>query len=93
MATVKSEDILYSVHGSSLTAIGDAIRGKTGGTDSFTLEQMVTEIEGIQSGGGESAQMFASSAIGILPTVYKGTTTSEFMLDFESSAVGALQEE
>lgn len=46
------EDILYSVHGSSLTAIGDAIRGKTGGTDSLTLEQMVTEIEGIESGGG-----------------------------------------
>ena len=34
-----------------LTAIGDAIRGKTGKSDSLTLEQMVTEINGIESGG------------------------------------------
>lgn len=35
-----------------LTAIADAIRGKTGGADALTLEQMATEIEGIQAGGG-----------------------------------------
>ena len=35
-----------------LTAIADAIRGKTGKTDEMTLDQMVTEIEGIQTGGG-----------------------------------------
>ena len=35
-----------------LTAIADAIRGKTGKTDGMTLDQMVTEIEGIQTGGG-----------------------------------------
>lgn len=35
-----------------LTAIADAIRGKTGGTNALTLEQMVTEIAGIQTGGG-----------------------------------------
>lgn len=35
-----------------LTAIADAIRGKTGGTEELTLEQMVTEIAGIQAGGG-----------------------------------------
>ena len=35
-----------------LTAIADAIRGKTGKEDSLTLEQMVTEIEGIEAGGG-----------------------------------------
>lgn len=35
-----------------LTAIADAIRGKTGKTDALTLEQMPGEIEGIQSGGG-----------------------------------------
>ena len=32
--------------------IADAIRGKTGKTDAMTLDQMVTEIEGISSGGG-----------------------------------------
>lgn len=36
-----------------LTAIANAIRGKTGGTEKLTLEQMVTEIEGIETGGGE----------------------------------------
>ena len=36
-----------------LTAIGDAIRTKTGGTDLLTLDQMATEIANIQGGGGE----------------------------------------
>ena len=35
-----------------LTAIGDAIRGKTGGTDLLTLDGMVTAINGISTGGG-----------------------------------------
>lgn len=35
-----------------LTAIGDAIRSKTGGGEKLTLEQMVTEIEGISTGSG-----------------------------------------
>lgn len=36
-----------------LTAIGDAIREKTGGTDKLTLDEMVTEISSITSGSGE----------------------------------------
>lgn len=35
-----------------LTAIADAIRGKTGKTDGLTLAQMPGEIAGIQAGGG-----------------------------------------
>ena len=35
-----------------MTAIADAIRGKTGGTDALTLDQMAAEIAGIQVGGG-----------------------------------------
>ncbi len=35
-----------------LTAIGDAIRNKTGKTDKLTLDNMVTEINGITTGGG-----------------------------------------
>lgn len=35
-----------------LTAIADAIRGKTGKTDGLTLDQMPGEIAGIQAGGG-----------------------------------------
>ena len=34
-----------------LTAIANAIRAKTGGTDSLTLDQMASEIDNIQSGG------------------------------------------
>ena len=37
-----------------LTAIADAIRSKTGTTDSLTLDQMPTAIDGIQAGGGDA---------------------------------------
>lgn len=36
-----------------LTAIADAIRGKTGKTEEMTLDQMATEIAGITGGGGD----------------------------------------
>ena len=36
----------------SLVAIADAIRGKPGKSDKLTIDQMVSDIEGIQSGGG-----------------------------------------
>ena len=35
-----------------MTAIADASRGKTGKTDSLTLDQMATAISGIQVGTG-----------------------------------------
>jgi hypothetical protein len=35
-----------------LTAIANAIREKTGGTELLTLDQMPTEIAGIETGGG-----------------------------------------
>lgn len=38
---------------SKLTAIAEAIRLKTGKADPLTLEQMATEIEGIEAGGGK----------------------------------------
>lgn len=40
------------INDTSLTAIGDAIREKTGKEDLLTLEQMPQEIRGIESGGG-----------------------------------------
>lgn len=41
-----------------LTHIADAIRGKTGKTDSLTLDQMATEIAGIQAGAdGDRIEM------------------------------------
>lgn len=38
-----------------MTAIADAIREKTGGTDALTLDQMAAAISGITVGGGGSA--------------------------------------
>lgn len=40
-----------------LTAIGDAIREKTGSTAKLTLDQMVDEIEGISGGGVNEAEI------------------------------------
>ena len=39
-----------------LTAIGDAIRSKTGGSDLLTLDEMPQEIQSIQTGGGTSEE-------------------------------------
>ena len=53
-----------------LTAIADAIRTKTGKTDTMTLEQMVTEISNISVGGGTGGTgdttMSFDSATGVL---------------------------
>lgn len=43
--------VYYKIKGERLTEFANAIRGKTGKEDSLTLEQMVTEIEGIEAGG------------------------------------------
>ena len=50
-----------------LTAIADAIRGKTGKTDGLTLDQMPAEIEGIQGGGGEF--YFTPYGVGYTPNM------------------------
>ena len=41
------------VDNEKLTALADAIRTKTGSSDSLTIDQMKTAIEGISVGGGE----------------------------------------
>lgn len=43
-----------------LKAIGNAIRAKTGGTEELTLDQMVTEIEGIEGGSGGGSGGFVT---------------------------------
>ena len=77
-----------------LTTIADSIRSKTGGTEKLTLDQIASEIIGLSGsvGGNSGGSMFSTTAVGILPVVYKGTASSEFSLSFESSAVGALSE-
>ena len=39
---------------SKLTAIADAIRAKTGGTEDLTVDEMASEIASIPTGGGAS---------------------------------------
>ena len=46
-----------------LSAIGNAIRAKTGGTDMLTLDQMPTAIAGIQTGSGFWDEDTASSLV------------------------------
>lgn len=41
----------YAINDTTLIAIGDAIREKTGKTDAMTPEQMPTEIAAITGGG------------------------------------------
>ena len=45
-----------------LTAIADAIRGKTGGTEAMTLDQMATAINGIETGGSSGGSAFYSGS-------------------------------
>lgn len=59
-----------------LTAIGNAIREKTGGTDLLTLDQMATEISNIQGGGGD----FPSEA------TITGGNDSAFYFSYHSNA-------
>lgn len=47
-------DSKYVITTSKLTAIGDAIRTKTGSAASMTLDEMVTAIGSISGGGGSS---------------------------------------
>lgn len=59
-------DILYTVNGSSLTAIADAIRAKKETTAIFTLEQMAAEIEGIVV--GNDLPIAEETSFGTAPT-------------------------
>lgn len=59
-----------------LTAIADAIRGKTGKTDGLTLDQMATEIAGIEAGGG-GGDINAVKFIDVDITVDASTTTKK----------------
>lgn len=53
-----------------LTAIADAIRSKTGKSDKLTLEQMATEIEGIEVGGGGNSEALNQLIEGTLTSLY-----------------------
>jgi hypothetical protein len=65
-----------------LTAIADAIRGKTGKTDGLTLDQMAAEIAGIEAGGGGSGGIGAVKFLDVDITVDASTTTKvDYVVD------------
>lgn len=43
---------MYTIKDSTLGAIADSIRSKTGGTEAMTPEEMAAQIAGIETGGG-----------------------------------------
>ncbi len=61
-----------------LTAIADAIRGKTGKSDSMTLDQMPTEIAGIQAGGGgsEAVELLYETTFSVAESIPTNTKTT-----------------
>lgn len=58
-----------------MTAIADAIRGKTGKTEELTLDQMATEIAGITSGGGGGLSVLVNETL-VLATDLTTTNAS-----------------
>lgn len=75
---------------SKMTAIADAIRAKTGGTSTLTLDQMATEIAGI-SGGGAEINVIAAASLPAAVTdgqivVITDTTPTNIYLDTNEPA-------
>lgn len=64
-----------------LTAIGDAIRSKTGGSDLLTLDEMPQEIQSIQTGGGGTSEeldtLIVIEGVDSSPSITKYETQSD----------------
>lgn len=56
----------YMIQGETLTAIADAIRGKTGGTSPIDPAQMANEITNIPASGGGLPEGISALASGII---------------------------
>lgn len=67
-----------------LTAIGDAIRGKTGGTELLTLDGMVTAINGISTGGGTTLPEEAFNITGDCRNLFKDGKWNWFINNYGS---------
>lgn len=79
---------VYRISGERLKGIADQARRLGNMSGELTPAQIENTLKGVTTGGGGS--MFTGRASGILPTVYRGTATSEFTLYFETGAIGAL---
>ena len=74
----------YKIQLKTMTEIADEIRRISEVSGSVTTAQIITALQGIETGGGglpENVGYF-----------YKATANSELVLNFETSAIGELQE-
>lgn len=69
----------YIVDESSLTAIGDAIRGKTGGTELIPFTSMPNEIASITTGGGSGIEVEPIVLSGSCSYFCSGPLASKFI--------------
>ena len=69
----------YIVDESSLTAIGDAIREKTGGTELIPFTDMPNEIASITTGGGSGIEVEPIVLTGDCPYYCSGTLAAKFI--------------
>lgn len=70
-----------------LAAIADAIRGKTGGTASLTLEEMVSAITGLST-GIVSAEYLGSTGTGSSGTTFTVTKIPIMLVTYQGSSSG-----
>lgn len=75
----------YIIQDSTLTAIGDAIRAKTGGTELIVPENMPTEIENIQSGNSELADAYYAMTSCLTAISFQNSTKLEYVPPIDTS--------
>lgn len=76
----------YTIEDTTLIAIADSIRAKTGNTDAITPENMPTEIESIETGGG------TEEFVGIKFSDFAGGYSTPKVADARSIPVSAYAE-
>lgn len=82
----------YKISSNTLTAIADAVRAKTGKSETISGAELAAELQASQDAGGLT---FFGAAKGDLPPVQRGFASSTLDMagvKLETSAVGALSE-
>ena len=77
----------YLIQDTTLTAIGDAIRNKTGGTELITPENMPTEIANIQSGSTELADAYYAMTNSLVAMGFKDSIELEWVPPINTSKI------
>ena len=77
----------YLIQDTTLTAIGDAIRAKTGNTELIAPENMPTEIENIQSGSSELADAYYAMLSCLTTVKFQNSTELEWVPPIDTSKI------